>query len=57
MLSMTCSAQRTVPSEIDPFTKEDDLRVVIETPCGSRNKYSHDAARPRRLWRRRESWR
>jgi len=40
---MTRSARHTVLSEIDPFTKEDDdLRVVIETPRGSRNKYSYD---------------
>jgi inorganic pyrophosphatase len=39
---MTRSARHTVLSEIDPFTKDDDLRVVIETPRGSRNKYSYD---------------
>ncbi len=39
---MTRSARHNVLSEIDPFTKEDDLRVVIETPRGSRNKYSYD---------------
>ena len=42
MLSMTRSARHTILSEIDPFTNEDDLRVVIETPRGSRNKYSYD---------------
>lgn len=35
-------ARHTILSEIDPFTQEDDLRVVIETPRGSRNKYSYD---------------
>ncbi len=35
-------ARHTVLSEINPFTKEDDLRIVIETPRGSRNKYSYD---------------
>jgi inorganic pyrophosphatase len=40
---MTRSARHTVLSEIDPFTKDDDdLRVVVETPRGSRNKYSYD---------------
>ena len=40
---MTRSARHTVLSEIDPFTKDDDcLRVVIETPRGSRSKYSYD---------------
>jgi inorganic pyrophosphatase len=39
---MTRSARHTVLSEIDPFTNDDDLRVVIETPRGSRNKYSYD---------------
>jgi inorganic pyrophosphatase len=36
------SARHTVLSEIDPFAKKDELRVVIETPRGSRNKYSYD---------------
>jgi inorganic pyrophosphatase len=40
---MTRSARHTVLSEIDPFTEDDDLRVVIETPRGSRNKYSYDS--------------
>lgn len=40
---MTRSARHTILSEIDPFTKDDDLRVVIETPRGSRNKYSYDS--------------
>jgi hypothetical protein len=35
---MTHSARHTVLSEIDPFTDDDDLRIVIETPRGSRNK-------------------
>ena len=39
---MTRSGRHTVLSEIDPFTKDDELRVVIETPRGSRNKYSYD---------------
>jgi inorganic pyrophosphatase len=29
-------------SAISPFDKNGDLRVVIETPRGSRNKYSYD---------------
>jgi inorganic pyrophosphatase len=37
------SARHTVLSEIAPFSKEDgDLRIVIETPKGSRNKYDYD---------------
>ena len=37
------SARHAVLSEIDPFAKETgDLLVVIETPKGSRNKYSYD---------------
>jgi len=39
---MTRSARHTILSEIDPFTKDDELRIVIETPRGSRNKYSYD---------------
>jgi inorganic pyrophosphatase len=39
---MTRTARYTVLSEIAPFTEDDDLRVVIETPRGSRNKYSYD---------------
>src|SRR5579863_1489811 len=39
---MTRNARHTVLSEIDPFTADEDLRVVIETPRGSRNKYSYD---------------
>jgi len=40
---MTHSARHTILSEIDPFGDDtDDLRVVIETPKGSRNKYSYD---------------
>lgn len=35
---MTRNPRNTVLSEIDPFTKDDELRVVIETPRGSRNK-------------------
>ena len=34
--------RHTILSEIDPFTKDDELRIVIETPRGSRNKYSYD---------------
>jgi hypothetical protein len=35
------SARHTILSEIAPFEKEDDeLRIIIETPKGSRNKYS-----------------
>jgi inorganic pyrophosphatase len=40
--TMTFGARHTVLSEIDPFTIDHDLRVVIETPRGSRNKYSYD---------------
>jgi len=37
------SARHTILSEIAPFEKKDDeLRIVIETPKGSRNKYSYD---------------
>ncbi len=36
------SARHTVLSEIDPFTEKGELRVVIETPRGCRNKYSYD---------------
>jgi inorganic pyrophosphatase len=37
------TARHTILSEISPFQKEgDDLRIVIETPKGSRNKYSYD---------------
>jgi inorganic pyrophosphatase len=37
------SARHTVLSEIAPFENEDGgLRIVIETPKGSRNKYSYD---------------
>ena len=37
------SARHTILSEIAPFErKNDDLRIVIETPKGSRNKYSYD---------------
>lgn len=36
------SARHTILSEIDPFTEGDELRIVIETPRGSRNKYSYD---------------
>lgn len=39
---MTRSARHTVLSEIEPFTKDDELRVVIETPRGCRSKYSYD---------------
>jgi inorganic pyrophosphatase len=41
-MPMTRSAPHTILSELDPFTEDDDLRVVIETPRGSRNKYSYD---------------
>ena len=40
---MTRSARHTVLSEIAPFGEDrHDLRIVIETPKGSRNKYSYD---------------
>jgi inorganic pyrophosphatase len=31
------------PTRISPFDEEDCLRVVIETPRGSRNKYAYDS--------------
>jgi len=37
------TARHTILSEITPFDdKSGDLRIVIETPKGSRNKYSYD---------------
>jgi inorganic pyrophosphatase len=30
------------PSQIEPLAKHDEIKVVIETPKGSRNKYSFD---------------
>jgi inorganic pyrophosphatase len=36
------SARHTILSEIATFDDEGDLRVVIETPKGSRNKYDYD---------------
>src|ERR1700752_2495975 len=36
------SARHAVLSEISPFEDSGDLRVVIETPRGSRSKYSYD---------------
>jgi inorganic pyrophosphatase len=36
------SARHVVLSEISPFEDSADLRVVIETPRGSRSKYSYD---------------
>src|ERR1700704_5415436 len=38
------SAPHAILSEIAPFDgkDDDDLRVVIETPKGSRNKYNYD---------------
>jgi inorganic pyrophosphatase len=37
------SARHAVLSEIEPFANNgDNLRVVIETPKGSRNKYDYD---------------
>jgi inorganic pyrophosphatase len=37
------SARHTILSEIAPLGKKDgELRIVIETPKGSRNKYSYD---------------
>jgi|SRR5579862_4955877 len=35
-------ARHAVLSEIAPFEEDGDLRVVIETPRGSRSKYSYD---------------
>ena len=40
---MPHSARHTVLSQIAPFDDDtDDIRIVIETPKGSRNKYSYD---------------
>ncbi len=40
---MPKTARHTILSAIAPFGDDtDDLRVVIETPKGSRNKYSYD---------------
>jgi len=40
---VTRTARHTILSEIAPFgDTEDDLRIVIETPRGSRTKYSYD---------------
>lgn len=37
------SARHTIPSEITPLEKgSDDLRIVIEAPKGSRNKFAYD---------------
>lgn len=37
------SARHTILSDIDPHDKETgDLRIVVETPKGSRNKYDYD---------------
>jgi inorganic pyrophosphatase len=38
------SARHTSLSEISPFDEGGDLRIVIETPRGSRSKYSYDPA-------------
>jgi inorganic pyrophosphatase len=36
------SGRHTILSEIAPYNDDGELRVVIETPKGSRNKYSYD---------------
>lgn len=36
------SARHAVLSEVSPFGDDGDIRVVIETPRGSRSKYSYD---------------
>ena len=36
------TARHMILSEIEPFSKRDDLRIVIERPDGSRNEYSYD---------------
>jgi len=36
------SARHAVLSEISPFGDDGDIRIVIETPRGSRSKYSYD---------------
>ena len=36
------SARHAVLSEISPFEGDGDVRIVIETPRGSRTKYSYD---------------
>ncbi|HEY3778685.1 MAG TPA: inorganic diphosphatase [Rhizomicrobium sp.] len=42
MARKAAPARHTILSEIAPFDSEKNLRVVIETPKGSRNKYSYD---------------
>jgi hypothetical protein len=37
------SARHAVLSEISPFEGDGDVRIVIETPRGSRSKYSYDS--------------
>ncbi|HEY1978530.1 MAG TPA: inorganic diphosphatase [Xanthobacteraceae bacterium] len=40
---MASSARHTILSDIDPHDKgTGDLRIVVETPKGSRNKYDYD---------------
>jgi inorganic pyrophosphatase len=41
-LRNTAPARHPVLTEIAPFDDEKNLRVVIETPKGSRNKYGYD---------------
>src|SRR5579872_6969192 len=36
------TARHTILSQLAPFANTGDLRVVVETPRGSRNKYSYD---------------
>jgi inorganic pyrophosphatase len=36
------SARHAVLSEVSPFGDDGDIRVVIETPRGSRSKYRYD---------------
>ena len=41
---MPQTARHTILSAIGPYdAKTEDLRIVIETPKGSRNKYSYDS--------------
>jgi inorganic pyrophosphatase len=40
---MVHRSRHAVLSEISPHADRDDLRVVIETPKGSRNKYDYNA--------------
>jgi hypothetical protein len=36
------SSRHAILSEIAPYNDDGELRIVIETPKGSRNKYSYE---------------